>query len=94
MDRTYKKGIYNYCEKMWDKLKEEDGAYYPSKHDDLVFDDAAKHFNLSVNQIKDIHGEVSRELADARIKGMTKEQMLSEMKQIAENNAETPWGKK
>jgi hypothetical protein len=94
MDRTYKKGIYNYCIKLWDKLKEEDGAYLPSKHDETVYNEASKHFNLSVEEINKIFSEVSRGIADKQFAGMTWEQRKEEAKKIVENNAETPWGKR
>lgn len=94
MDRTYKKGIYNYCIKKWDDLKEKDGGYFPSKHDDVVFEETAKHFNLSVDEVGKIFSEVSKEIADKNVKGLTQEEMLKQIKQIVGDNAESPWATK
>ena len=94
MDRTYKKGIYNYCIKLWNELKEKDGQYLPSKHDNAVFEDAAKHFNLSVEEISKIFSEVARVIEDKRVAGMTWEQKKEEMTKIVENNGESPWAKR
>lgn len=94
MDRTYKKGIYNYCIKKWDELKEKDEGYFPSKHDDVVFEDAAKHFNLTEDEVNKIFSEVSKEIADKNVKGLTQEEKLQQLKQIVRDNAENPWATK
>jgi len=91
VDRTYKKGIYNYCNKNWAELKEKDNGYFPSKHDDAVFEDVAKHFNLSVDEVSKVFSEVSKEISDKNVKGLTQEEMLQQMKQIVGDNAESPW---
>ena len=39
--------VFEYCENLFEKLKKEDGGYYPHKHDRLVFEKTAEHFSIS-----------------------------------------------
>lgn len=90
--KEVKKEIHDFCEKRWEFYKEKDGAYFPSKHDTKVFDDVSEHYGLPCQLIEEIFNEVSKEKAEAMVKGMNKKQMAQMFDQIVKGNAETPWG--
>lgn len=92
LTREVKEEIFNYCKSRWDFYKEQDGAYYPSKHDVKVITDAAEHYGIRYQDANEIYDEVSKEKAKAMVKGMTKAQMAQMFDGIVKGNAETPWG--
>lgn len=84
--------IYNFCDSRWNFYIAKDGSYYPSRHDKVVLQEAAQNFNISTEEAEQAFARVSKEKADAEIKGMSKTQMADLFRQIVEGNAETPWG--
>ena len=47
--------VFEYCENLFEKLKKEDGGYYPHKHDRLVFEKTAEHFSISDENVRKIY---------------------------------------
>lgn len=90
--KEVKEEIYDLCKARWEWYKEQDGAYYPSRHDQKVFNDVAEHYGLPYQLIDEIYDEVSKEKAEGIVKGMSKAQMAQMLDQIVKGNAETPWG--
>lgn len=89
-----KKEIYGYCELQWDKYESEDGGYFPSKHDKLVFQNAAIHFNMHVDDVYAAWETVSVVKARQPVGSMTREQIFSSLNGIVKGNAESPWSEK
>ena len=44
------KNVYEYCEKLYEKFKKEDGGYYPRIHDVSVFKKAATEFGKTIEE--------------------------------------------
>lgn len=87
-----KKQIHDYCKERWGYYQKMDGAYYPSKHDVKVINDAANHYGISYQDADDIFMEISKAEADQMVKGMSKTQMVNLFDSIIKGNADTPWG--
>lgn len=64
--------VFEYCEQLFMKLKEQDGGYYPSKHDELVISETAKKFSLSPLEVDRIYDEYTKQSADIEIKKINK----------------------
>ena len=90
--KEVKEEIHDLCDSRWDYYKKQDGAYYPSKHDDKVFADVAEHFCITSNEAENYFNEIAKEKAEAQLKGMSKAQMVKMFDEIVKGNAETPWG--
>lgn len=86
------KTIYDYCDSRWKFYIQKDGAYFPSKHDDIVLMEAAKEFNITKEEALEAFDRVAKLIADREVKGMSKSEMAEALKVIVEGNAETPWG--
>ncbi|KNY26349.1 hypothetical protein [Pseudobacteroides cellulosolvens] len=86
------KKVYEFCDTKWKYYIKRDGAYYPSKHDDLVLNEAASEFNITFDEAKAIFNKVSNEIVQEEVKGMSQNQIRNAIKDVIEGNAETPWG--
>lgn len=90
-DNKYK-NIHDFCDSRWQFYINRDGAYFPSKHDQVVLQEAANEFHITPEEAEQAFQRVAKVKADAEIKGMSKSQMVEMFKDIVEGNAETPWG--
>ena len=53
---TFKdRDVFEFCEKLFEKLKKQDNGYFPHRHDKQVFDKAAEHFSISVDEVDRIY---------------------------------------
>lgn len=84
--------IHDFCDKRWKFCIDKDGAYYPSKHDKVVLQEAAIEFNITPEEAEQAFQKIAKIKADIEIKGMSKSKMVELFKDIVEGNAETPWG--
>ena len=92
--------VFEYCEKLYDILKKEDGGYYPSIHDKLVFDKATNKFRISieeVNKIYDSYTKLAARLEVARINRLPKAKReaarMRRLQDIVLNNRDLPFYK-
>ncbi len=84
--------IHDFCDARWKFYIAKDGAYYPSKHDKVVLQEAAQEFNISSEEAEQAFSRVSKQKAEAEVKGMSQTQIANALKNLVESNAETPWG--
>ena len=84
--------IRNYCFGKMDEYRERDGMYSPSKHDHLIFSDAAEHFNMDINEIERIFNKVDSIISNEMISKMSIKEKLELWNEILEDNADSPWG--
>lgn len=84
--------IYTFCESRWNYYEKRDKGYFPSKHDSLVFEEASRHFNISLEEVEKSFNKIAKLKADQEVKNMTKKQMVDTFENILRNNKETPWG--
>lgn len=88
--------IYEYCENLYDKYSKDDGGYYPSKHDKKVFEEASKHFDISLDKVKKIYNDMSKISANKWIKKkgkISKDDSLKYLSDIVKNNRDLPFYK-
>ncbi len=64
--------IYEYCESLFDEYHKNDGGYYPSKHDALVFQNAALKFGISHEEVSEIYTAHSKSAAEIEMKKIEK----------------------
>ncbi len=64
--------IFEYCENLFDKLKERDGGYYPSKHDLYAIEETAKHFSISIEEVNRIFHEFTKQTAEIEMAKINK----------------------
>lgn len=86
--------IHDFCESRWEFYLKRDGGYFPSKHDKLVFQEAANEFSITPEAALQAFDRVSKVKAEAAVKGLSISQMRQKLIDIVEGNAETPWGKR
>ncbi|NMM64374.1 hypothetical protein HBE96_17275 [Clostridium sp. P21] len=84
--------VYTYCKERWAFYEKLDGGYYPSKHDSVVLEEAAKKFNITSYKAEQIYSRVSAAKTNKECKNLNKEQMDQLLECIVRNNKETPWG--
>lgn len=92
--------VFEYCEQLFMKLKEQDGGYYPSKHDEFVISETAKYFSLSISEVNRIYNEYTKQSADIQIKKINrlplplrKKVMLQRGTDIMKENKDLPFYK-
>lgn len=92
--------IFEYCETEYEKLNAKDNGYYPSKHDNIVFQNAANHFSMKQSEIEKIYMDYTKLLADIEIKKIKKlpinEQkiaMSQKFRDVLCNNKDLPFYK-
>jgi len=64
--------VYEYCELLYEELNKNDSGYYPSKHDGIVFQQAAAHFNISEEKVHEIYREHSKLAVDIEMNKISK----------------------
>ena len=67
--------VFEYCENLFEKLKKDDGGYYPHKHDRMVFEQTAEHFSISeenVRKIYDSYTKLAAQIEMLKIKRLPK----------------------
>lgn len=91
--------IYEYIENLYDNLKARDGKYYPSKHDDYVFLQASKEFNIEKEEVEKIYKSFNKfvakklELQLQRLPKKDRQKRREEMlSNILKNNGDLPFG--
>lgn len=52
--------VFEYCENLFEKLKKDDGGYYPHKHDRMVFEQTAEHFSISEENVRKIYDSYTK----------------------------------
>ncbi len=100
MSQNRDRDIFDYCEKRFKELASQDNGYHPYKHDHLVFEDASKVYNVSINDIDKIYSRLSKLAAKielARINRLPtnkrKEASMRKMRDILLNNHDLPYYK-
>ncbi|WPC42925.1 hypothetical protein [Clostridium sp. JS66] len=83
--------VYSYCKERWAFYEKLDGGYYPSKHDSVVLEEAAKKFEITPQKADQIYSKVSAAKTSKECKNINKEQMDELLKGIVTKNKETPW---
>ena len=74
--------VFEYCENLFEKLKKEDGGYYPHKHDRLVFEKTAEHFSISdenVHKIYDSYTKLAAQMEMLKIRRLPKKKQQAAM---------------
>lgn len=74
--------VFEYCENLFEKLKKEDGGYYPHKHDRLVFEKTAEHFSISdenVRKIYDSYTKLAAQMEMLKIRRLPKKKQQAAM---------------
>ncbi len=79
--------IFEYCENLFDKLKERDGGYYPSKHDSYAIEETAKHFSISIDEVNRIFHEFTKQTAEIEMTKINKLPPALRKKVIMERGA-------
>ena len=90
----FEANIFEFCEQRFDELEKADNGYYSDKHDDIVFNDVAKKYNISKEQGKEMFLKYTKKTSDIYLKKkgeMTKQQMMKEMMAIVKNNKSFPY---
>jgi len=90
--------VYEYCELLFQEYERNDNGYYPSKHDDAVFQKAALNFGIPVEEVKEIYSAHSKISADIEIKrinklppALRKKAMMKRAQDIMRNNRDLPF---
>lgn len=94
MDRTRKKSVYNYCQRLWGELEQRDNGYFPSKHDSVVFQMASEKFEITIEEAFKIFDEIDKVISKKEVSEIPKNNYMDELKRIVENNQDSPWAKK
>lgn len=93
IDKNVAEKIHQFCIDRWDFYEKRDGAYLPSKHDKLVFQDASKAYNIPESECEYWFNEIDKPLADKKVKDAIAK---GEFKKLCEEafcgNGENPWG--
>lgn len=92
--------VFEYCEQLFSDLKKQDGGYYPSKHDEFVISETAKHFSISISEVDRIYHEYTKQSADIQMKKINrlplplrKKVMLQYGADIMKENKDLPFHK-
>lgn len=100
MAKIKEKEIFEYCEKLYKKFKNQDGGYYPSIHDELVFKETAKCFEISIEEVYkifDTYTKLAAKIGVAKInrmpKAIRKEVTMKKLKGIVLENYDLPFHK-
>ena len=64
--------VYEYYCGVFDRLKKQDGAYYPSKHDPIALSETANHFNISKEDASRIFDEFDKHAVDLEMEKVKK----------------------
>jgi len=64
--------IFEYCEEQYSLLKKQDGHYYATKHDKIVFDKASQKFGIPIEEVNRIYFSFSKYAADLEMSRMRK----------------------
>ena len=100
MARFIEGAIFEYCENLYDELEKADGGCYPSKHDNLVLQNASEHFGIPIDEIEkkyqDYKALVAKNLMQ-KINRMPKKKRQAVIRRKAQdillNNRDLPFGK-
>ena len=98
---TFKDGdVFEFCEKLFEKLKKQDNGYFPHRHDKQVFDKAAEHFSISVDEVDRIYDSYTKLAAKAEMmkinrlpKAKRKAAMMRKLQDIVLHNKDLPFYK-
>jgi hypothetical protein len=90
--------FYMFCQRRWESLKQKDAGYYPSRHDKVVFREAAERFGISEEEALEQFNWIDKKLVEHKTKNMTPEELTpEELKQalikIVLENKESPYSK-
>lgn len=69
---TYNKKLYDFCERHYAEWQSVDGGYYPSKHDKIVFEAAAKEFGVSASEAYETYHTERQFAVDKYLKRINK----------------------
>ena len=98
---TFKdRDVFEFCEKLFEKLKKQDNGYFPHRHDKQVFDKAAEHFSISVDEVDRIYDSYTKLAAKAEMmkinrlpKAKRKAAMMRKLQDIVLHNKDLPFYK-
>lgn len=90
--------VFEYTESEFERLKQEDEGYYPSKHDKIAFEKTASFYGISVEEVGRIYDVYSQKAANIMVSKLNKlpskvrrEQMLEHMSNIMRENRDLPF---
>lgn len=98
---TFKdRDVFEFCEKLFEQLKKQDNGYFPHRHDKQVFDKAAEHFSINIDEVDRIYGSYTKLAAKVEMmkinrlpKAKRKAAMMRKMQDIMLNNKDLPFYK-
>lgn len=100
MAKLQSRKIFENCEKLYDKFKKEDGGYYPSIHDELVFKEISDEFGISIEEaykMYDSYSKLAAQIEVARINRLPKAKReaatMRRIRNIVLNNRDLPFYK-
>lgn len=94
------KDVFEFCEKLYNQLRQQDGGYFPHKHDKIVFQTAAEQFSIDETSAKKIFDSYTKLAAKAEImkinrlpKAKRKAALMRRMQDIMLDNKDLPFYK-
>lgn len=96
---TFKdRAVFEYCEKLYYQLNQQDNGYYPQRHDKIVFQKAAQKFAISVDEVDrifDSYTKLAGKIEIMKINRLPKAKrqaaMMRQMQNIMLNNKDLPF---
>lgn len=92
--------VFEFCEKIYKQLEQEDKGYYAKKHDAIVFQRAAAQFNASKEEAERAYSSYSKLAANINMmkinrlpKAKRKEAMMRNLQDLMLNNKDLPYYK-
>ena len=86
--------IFEYMENLFIEMKKADGGYFPSKHDEKVFDATACKYGMTIEKVGELYSRCKNYSSGVYLKKkgrMSKQERLREMAAIMNENKESPF---
>lgn len=98
VDRIENGRVYEFIENLYDELKNHDGGYFPSKHDNYVFERASEVFSISIEDTQKIYegfGKHVARLLELKLQRLPKKERQKRreemLRNIMKNNRDLPF---
>ncbi len=92
--------IYEFIENKYSELRDRDGGYYPSKHDEEVFKEASVKFDMTIEELDKVYDSFQQVSVQQQIKKLDKlpkvlreKRRFEMMRDILKNNRDLPFYK-
>lgn len=90
--------VYEFIENLYDELKNQDGGYYPSKHDSYVFERASEEFDITIEKAQKIYdgfGKLVAKRLELNLQRLPKKERQKRREEILtniiKNNRDLPY---